>query len=401
MDMGARMASDRGYKYWKALTTGKSVKFGGVPHDTYGMTTASVHTYVTELLRVLGEDEEKITKFQTGGPDGDLGSNEILMSKDRTIGIVDGSGVLFDKAGIDRQELTRLARERLPVKHFTRASLGQGAFLVTVDEVDVTLPDGSKWRNGAELRDGFHLSSFATADLFVPCGGRPNSVNMDNVKNLFNTEGRPKFRFVVEGANLFFSDDARRVLEDAGVHLFKDASTNKGGVTSSSCEVFAALTLSPEDHAKLMTYDPEGGLSEPPEFYQRYVGESLDIVRANARSEFEAIWNATKDGDMRKAEATRVLSAQINKTTDSISTQRNLMSESERQMLVRGVLAQAVPPLILEHLGIDGICERVPKAYVFSIVACWIASRYVYKHGIDASEVSFFFFMQSLFTAGR
>ena len=31
-----------------------------------------------------------------GGPDGDLGSNEILMGKEKLIGIVDGSGVLFD-----------------------------------------------------------------------------------------------------------------------------------------------------------------------------------------------------------------------------------------------------------------------------------------------------------------
>ena len=33
----------------------------------------------------LRQDESKITKFQTGGPDGDLGSNEILVSKDNTI----------------------------------------------------------------------------------------------------------------------------------------------------------------------------------------------------------------------------------------------------------------------------------------------------------------------------
>ncbi len=32
----------------------------------------------------------------TGGPDGDLGSNEIKMSKEIIIGIVDGSGVLYD-----------------------------------------------------------------------------------------------------------------------------------------------------------------------------------------------------------------------------------------------------------------------------------------------------------------
>merc|ERR1719181_1284178 len=96
MDLGAEIARERSYPYWKALTTGKSVKLGGVPHDTYGMTTCSVHTYVKELLNALGEDESKITKFQTGGPDGDLGSNEILISKDKTIGIVDGSGVLYD-----------------------------------------------------------------------------------------------------------------------------------------------------------------------------------------------------------------------------------------------------------------------------------------------------------------
>jgi glutamate dehydrogenase len=34
----------------------------------------------------LGEEEDKITKFQTGGPDGDLGSNEILISKDLILG---------------------------------------------------------------------------------------------------------------------------------------------------------------------------------------------------------------------------------------------------------------------------------------------------------------------------
>jgi glutamate dehydrogenase len=28
-----------------------------------------------------------MTKMQTGGPDGDLGSNEIKISKDKTIGI--------------------------------------------------------------------------------------------------------------------------------------------------------------------------------------------------------------------------------------------------------------------------------------------------------------------------
>jgi len=184
MDLGAEIAKGRGYRYWKALTTGKSVKLGGIPHDTYGMTTTSVHTYVLELLKELGEQEENITKVQTGGPDGDLGSNEILMSKDKTIAVVDGSGVLYDPQGLNRDELCRLARRRMPVKNFSRSFLGEQGFMVTVEEADVCLSDGSVWRTGAELRDKFHLTPYATADLFVPCGDRPNSACSENVKQL-------------------------------------------------------------------------------------------------------------------------------------------------------------------------------------------------------------------------
>jgi len=57
---------------------------------------------------------------QTGGPDGDLGSNEIKLGHERTIAIVDGSGVLYDANGIDINELRRLANEkpRQPVSEF-------------------------------------------------------------------------------------------------------------------------------------------------------------------------------------------------------------------------------------------------------------------------------------------
>lgn len=53
-------------------------------------------------------------------------------------------------------------------------------------------------------------------------------MNLQNVKNLIDAKtGKPKFKIVCEGANLFFTQDARMVLEDAGVVLYKDASTNK------------------------------------------------------------------------------------------------------------------------------------------------------------------------------
>merc|ERR1719276_836013 len=123
MDFGARRARQRGHRFWKAMTTGKSVELGGVPHDVYGITTRGVRTYVQELYKVLNLDERNITKVQTGGPDGDLGSNEILQSCDKTVALVDVSGVAYDPNGLHRPELERLARLRQQISGFNRSCL--------------------------------------------------------------------------------------------------------------------------------------------------------------------------------------------------------------------------------------------------------------------------------------
>merc|ERR1719262_769632 len=148
--------------------------------------------------------------------------------------------------------------------------------MVSINDLDVTLPDGSKIAAGVELRDTFHLSKYATADMFVPCGGRPNAVHAGNVKEMFKPDGSAKFKYIVEGANLFFTTDARKVLEAAGVKLFKDASTNKGGVTSSSLEVFASLAMSADDHNINMCVDVG---QDPPPFYEAYAQDILKMIR--------------------------------------------------------------------------------------------------------------------------
>ena len=70
-----------------------------------------------------------------------MGSNEIKISKDKTIAVVDGSGVLYDADGINRAELTRVANERKPVSYFDVAKLGPNGFRVLIDEFNVKLPD--------------------------------------------------------------------------------------------------------------------------------------------------------------------------------------------------------------------------------------------------------------------
>lgn len=53
-----------------------------------------------------------MTKFVTGGPDGDLGSNEVILGEESIVGIVDGSGVLYDPKGLSREGLLKLCDTR-------------------------------------------------------------------------------------------------------------------------------------------------------------------------------------------------------------------------------------------------------------------------------------------------
>jgi glutamate dehydrogenase len=393
MDMGAMAAKARGYKYWKSITTGKSMAIGGIPHDAYGMTTRSVHQVKLSLLETLGVKEETITKMQTGGPDGDLGSNEVLISKDRTLGLVDGSGVVYDPEGLNRSELVKLARKRITVNNFDRSKLSATGFLIEVSQKNVRLPDGSIVEDGTSFRDRFHLSKYFTADLFVPCGGRPKAVTLQNVEQLFE-DGRCKFKYVVEGANLFFTDDARRLLEHRGVHIIKDAAANKGGVTSSSCEVLAGLAMTVDEHAQTLCVAK--GQPAPP-MYNEYALQISAIIEENARLEFKAMWRENQRGIL-KTDSTVLLSKKINSIADFVSASLSLENEKDLP-LIRTVLRRAVPAVLLNKVGLDGLINNVPNNYLKAIISAWIGSKYVYEFGLTANEHCYFLFMRELASA--
>ena len=141
MDAVAARARERGYRYWRTLTTGKSI---GIPHDTYGrlsdgrvfgligrgdagtelqvegtpvltttdmeqiyreigeeidtsgMTTMGVMATLRTMLEHIGLAETDANLMMTGGPDGDLGGNQIQSFKGRIRLVVDGGSILFD-----------------------------------------------------------------------------------------------------------------------------------------------------------------------------------------------------------------------------------------------------------------------------------------------------------------
>ncbi|KAH8704732.1 putative NAD dependent glutamate dehydrogenase [Talaromyces proteolyticus] len=351
VDWATEHARKRGAPWWKSFFTGKSPKLGGIPHDAYGMTTLSVRQYVLGIYRKLNIDPSTVKKLQTGGPDGDLGSNEILLGNERYTAIVDGSGVIVDPNGLDRDELVRLAKKRVMISQFDLSKLSPEGYRVLVEDSNVKLPSGEIVNNGMVFRNKFHLRNDQELDLFVPCGGRPESIDLGSVHKLI-VNGKSVIPYIVEGANLFITQDAKLRLEKAGCILYKDASANKGGVTSSSLEVLASLSFNDKEFVENMCVHEDGTV---PEFYQTYVKEVQEVIKNNATLEFEAIWREHEHTGLLRS----VLSDRLSLAITNLDEELQKTSLWDNIELRQTVLLKALPRLLLEKVGLDTILTRV------------------------------------------
>ncbi|PYH90666.1 NAD-specific glutamate dehydrogenase [Aspergillus ellipticus CBS 707.79] len=353
VDWATEHARNRGAPWWKSFFTGKSPRLGGIPHDTYGMTTLSVRQYVLGIYRKLKIDPSTIRKLQTGGPDGDLGSNEILLANEKYTAIVDGSGVLVDPQGLDQGELVRLAKNRVTISEFDLSKLSPQGYRVLVDESNIKLPSGELVHNGMIFRNLFHLRRDQPYDTFVPCGGRPESIDLSNVGKLIQ-DGKSTIPYIVEGANLFITQDSKLRLEKAGCILFKDASANKGGVTSSSLEVLASLSFDDAEFVENMCIREDGTV---PAFYSEYVKQVQEVIKQNATLEFEAIWREHEQtGALRS-----ILSDQLSIAITKLDEELQKTELWDNVDLRRSVLHDALPKLLLNKIGLDTILERVSQ----------------------------------------
>lgn len=393
-------ARKRNCSWWKSFITGKEQNLGGIPHDKYGMTSIGVRAYVNKIYETFELNNETIYKFQTGGPDGDLGSNEILLSTDNEVymGIADGSGVICDPKGINKAELKRLAKSRQTIINFDQTKLSKAGFLVSVDDRDVMLPNGAIVSNGTTFRNIFHLEVFKFVDrihIFVPCGGRPNSINLNNVHYFIDEKTeKVKIPYIVEGANLFISQPAKLELENHGCVLFKDASANKGGVTSSSLEVLASLALNDDDFLnKFINYkngenssndddddiDDECQVSKS---YQQYVTEVQRIITRNARLEFDQLWQLNRAYGVPISNLSNILSTTINKLNDDLRDSEELWL-NDIKLRNHLLINKIIPKILTDIAGADKVVDNIPEPYLKVMLSSYLASSFVYQYGID------------------
>ena len=190
------------------LTLMSSKPGSGINHKEYGVTSEGIYTWIPHVLREVGIGEKDSWTLKiTGGPDGDVGGNllKILAREQRkrckVIAIADGSGCAYDPLGLDWRELLSLVKRGAAIGEFRKDRLrGEGSHVTLAND-----------RAGEDLRNNLHNT--VTADVFVPCGGRPYTINDRNWRDFCDSAGQPSARAMIEGANIFITTDARLALQ--------------------------------------------------------------------------------------------------------------------------------------------------------------------------------------------
>lgn len=359
IDWVIKRAAQRGYDTPAAFMSSKPR--AGINHKEYGVTSEGVNVYLDVALRhVLKIDpkQESFTVKITGGPDGDVAGNELKIlhreygENAKVVGIADGTGCAEDPNGLDWEELLRLVHDNLPIDNFDPTKLKEDGAVYKVDT-----EEGVKARNSMHNR--------VQADAFVPAGGRPNTINMQNYKHFINTDGTPSAPLIVEGANLFVTDEARELLHDeAGVIIVKDSSANKAGVITSSYEICAAMLLSEEEFRE----------NKP-----QIVAEVLDKIQEYARLEAELLFREFENYGGSLPQLSKVVSGAVNAATDALAVALESLSEEDKEKMLP--LFRAHLPKTMADLAFDEVRERVPAQYITNAIASCLASKLVYKEG--------------------
>ncbi len=434
MDAIAYRAKERNYPYWRTMTTGKSF---GIPHDTYGklesgelfglfdrgedgvelqlddnssllthdmeeiytriggkiatsgMTTTSVMSSFRTLVAHYEKQEEELNLMITGGPDGDLGANQIQCYKGRICLIIDGGSILFDPEGLDRNELMKLAfmRNSSPRANslsFPEEKLSARGFKVPLGGKDITLPDGTLVEDGVFFHRNF-LSSpenrkyieAANIRAFIPCGGFKDTINHGNVRDflaLFQ-----ELEFIVEGANVFFDDGARRyIATSTKIKQIKDSTANKGGVFSSSvAEILTAFLLQDEYEAELLDDDATrwGLIGDVMLLVEKYAGIETDMLLRIHEQEDDAPLFTLSEAT---SEEIFSLQALLEGELDSILADEDL---------VWSILEAYIPHILREKLGRKQIMATLNSSrlqpYRDAILTKKISSMAFYRFGLD------------------
>jgi glutamate dehydrogenase len=128
-----------------------------------------------------------------------------------------------------------------------------------------------------------------------------------------------------------------------------------------------------------------------PEFYQEYVKEIIERVESNARNEFEFIWEEHVKTGKKTTELTLELSEAMNDLFDVVLASKLFQNENVR----RNVLLEYFPKTLLEMIGYEALCERIPETFLKAAFSKYLAAQYYYVKGTKSSVYEFYEFVSA------
>lgn len=383
----AWLSKRRGYLLGIGIISSKRV---GINHKEYGVTSTGVMKFAEITMEELGLDIRRdpfSVKF-TGGPSGDVAGNALRIMLERSPLarirlILDGSAALCDLEGADHGELGRILL-KADLDAFSPAALNPGGFLLyrtgsrreglreLFRKVTMTAEGlREEWISIDEFSREFDELVFTVpVDLFIPAGGRPETIDQGNWERFFLPDGTPSARVIVEGANSFITPEARVQLQKKGVIIMRDASANKCGVISSSYEIIGNLLLT---ESEFLAHK------------ERYVHDVLEILEKRAEDEARLILKRRRETPgLLCTEISDALSAEINGHYARLFKFFQGRPELCRQPLFRRAILAHLPRILREEPGYRRRLGKLPPKYLFAILAAEIGSSLVYRGNREA-----------------
>ncbi len=383
--MGDR-AEEAGYTLKSGIISGKVDT--GINHKHYGVTSFGVYQYFRRTLQHLGIDaEHDVFRVKlSGGPFGDVAGNmiKLLNAKKadgsyvlpglKIVAVTDGPAALYDPDGIDREELSALVHKNNLDKFDPAKLKGEGAFMIfNSPDADGQHPmasvKGGKLQRSMIPRDDF-MRLFQNnicheAEVFIPCGGRPQTINAGNVDG-YCPNGKPSSRAIVEGANSFITPDARVTLQKRGVVIVKDASANKCGVITSAYEILSGILLDKAEFA---------------EIHEELVSEVMDRLAFCARREAEWLFD---EFNARKTALMTDLSDEVANTINAYKRDFGVLLAEHPEYATDAVLFRHLPPLFKARF--PERLKRIPPAYRRAIAAVEAALEVVFRKKLTLED---------------
>lgn len=361
----------------------------GMNHKEYGVTSLGILQFVKTCVTYLNLPSDFTIKI-SGGPDGDVAGNMIRLlgthyPQSKLVTVTDGFGACYDPEGMDYKKLTEMFYANQAIDKYPPELLHEGGWLLTmwrtrqqnpfVKETALYRKTAGKlvqeWVPSSQAMKMFSTNAHVhTADIFVPCGGRPRTLAMGNITDFIGADGKPTARAICEGANLYITSEARAFLEDKGVLLFKDSSANKCGVISSSYEILAGLIL-----------DDETYLRVKPELAKCVLVKLEKLAHAEAQVML-SYWLA-HDKKIQMSKISMMVSTAINKYADQISAYLEDKDISQPEFKRYYDVYINYIPDVLKRENMNAVEHVIPDHHKKRIVATYIARKLIYEKGID------------------